>query len=108
MSIDSKHFLRSITDKMSSGMLDSILSNPLCIGIMITFAFIIIMMYFHDDKHYFRTTVRLLFVSVGLVFVNNHLLLKDIRNKQSNEEIDGVLNAIDGGDFSTDTVLPFQ
>lgn len=108
MSIDSKHFLRSITDKMSSSMLSNILSNPLCIGITITFTFIIIMMYFHDNDHYFRTAVRLLFVSVGLVFVNNHLLLKDIRNKQSNDEMDGVLNAMDESNFSTDTVLPFQ
>lgn len=108
MSIDSKHFLRSITEKMSPGVLDGILSNPLCIGIMITFAFIIIIMYFHDDKHYFRTAVRLLFVSVGLVFINNHLLLKDIRNKQNNDEMNGVLGAIDAGNFSTDTVLPFQ
>jgi hypothetical protein len=106
MSINLKHFLKSGTDSLSSFI--SVFANPLCVAVVITILFMLIITYSHDNKHYVRTTVRLLFVSSALIFFNNHLLLNDIKNKNEESSQRDLLEAIGGNVVGGDAVLPFQ
>lgn len=106
MSINLKHFLKSGTDSMAS--FASVFANPLCVAVVITIVFMLIVAYSHDEKHYVRTTARLLFVSSTLIFFNNHLLLNDVKNKGAESAQRDLLEAIGGNAIGGDTVLPFQ
>lgn len=106
MSINLKHFLKSGADSVS--LFVGIFANPLYVAIVITIIFMLIVAYSHDEKHYVRTTIRLLFVSSSLIFLNNHLLLNDIKNKGNELAQRDLLEAIGGNAIGGDTVLPFQ
>jgi hypothetical protein len=73
------------------------MSNPVSLAVMITLIVMLIIVFTYDSEHKLRTGIRIFGVALLFMFINNHIILRDMHDAQLNAEQRGIVDAVSGG-----------
>ncbi len=94
MSIDTSTTFRETMDKLLLKPVGRAMANPLTLGLMISGVILFIVVCSYDRDHMFRTWLRIFGVTVLFLFINNHVLIKDMTKRGLNQDQENMLRAI--------------
>jgi len=97
MSLDTSESFRSIADKILLKPIGRAMANPLSLALMITVVIMLIVRFTYDEEHMFRTTLRVFGVCTLFLFINNHVLIKDMNSRQLNPDQQNVIRTLERG-----------
>lgn len=105
MSIDTKESVANVMDTFLCKPLGKAMSNPISLAVMITMIIMLVVVFTYDDQHKLRTTLRIFGVALLFMFINNHIILRDMHNAQLNAEQRGIVDAVSGGALTPNEAL---
>lgn len=107
MHIDLKQTVSQFTEFVRSKPICKIIINPITLAMCLTAVMMIIIVFTYDRNHLIRTGFRIFVVSLGLIFLNNHFLIQDIRKQSISDSEENLMKIIEGGEVDDD-ILAYQ
>lgn len=101
MSIDTSESFRSILDKILLKPAGRMMANPLALALIITIVIILIVHFSYDDDHIFRTSIRIFGATTLFLFVNNHVLIKDMNARQLNPDQQNIIYSLENASIQS-------
>lgn len=97
MSLDTKESIRHMVGSFLCKPIGRAMCNPIMLATMLTIIIMIIIVTSYDPEHLTRTIFRIFSITVLFMFLNNHILMDDMKCKQLNGDQRDILNLIEKG-----------
>jgi predicted membrane channel-forming protein YqfA (hemolysin III family) len=109
MTLDSKNMVRNLTESFLNKPMGRIMTNPITMAFIITVIIMMIVIYTHDDDNTFRTSFRIFGITTIFLFINNHIIMNDMKSSKLCSDTNNILNKIgtEGGSMvvPVDTIV---
>jgi hypothetical protein len=77
------------------------MANPLALALVITIVIMFIVRFSYDDEHMFRTAIRIFGATTLFLFINNHVLIKDINARQLNPDQQNIIYSLENSNIQS-------
>jgi len=108
--LDTKAYTRQLAESFLNKPIGRVMTNPLTLSLMITVIVILIVIYTFDEDSVFRTFFRIFSICTVFLFINNHIIMNDMKSSRLSDDTKNILNSIykgGAGDNGT-MVVPIE
>ena len=96
MSFDTKSSFMQLINGFTYKPIGKAMTNPLTLSLLLTIIIMLIIIYSYDCDHKFRTLFRIFSITTIFLFINNHILLDDMKSSNTNKDQDAILRDVEG------------
>jgi hypothetical protein len=104
--LDTKSSARQMTESFLNKPIGRIMTNPITMAVIITALIMLIVIYTHDECNTFRTSFRVFGIITIFLFLNNHIIMDDMKSSKLSNDAKNILDGMASGGDGGSMVVP--